>query len=509
MSELFKSYSKIYIAIAGIAILTSVTSGVFLLALNFDGIEFNGDSFVYFSDGKYLLSTVSSHVFPKPAHWPYGYASMLSLACAIGDVSFESARWVNVIFGGLLAIAYCSVLLLVSRIKKISFNQAILVVLAAGILPLGHGFFLKYQMTMMSDMMASFMSVLIMLLCWRWRASDKITDIMIAGIVLGLSVSTRYVSGLMVIPALAVLFCDIDLQRKDFIKRNILATLLFSGSALLAFSPQLYIMLQDTSSPLGNGLLNGWNIRNFFAMTHESIDGRQVAQTPSVLYYFNLPFTMECYTLLGIIFSGLGIKYSIRELPRWFWLSMLVWYLVFYTLLCGIPLQNARIGFSLYIPITIWMSLGLLECMIKWKNYFNKILILTSLIWLVSLFYSIKGIQYFVRAKNELKATAESVVKTVPPDSRIISTSLYAVYNAYPMAIKHSSIYEMSIEEARNLLATDTLVFLVIDEDHFIPQWGNYLPGKCYDWIKSNYNCKVKYKIADYTVYEIRPRFKL
>ncbi|HTB32422.1 MAG TPA: hypothetical protein VK808_10375, partial [Bacteroidia bacterium] len=117
----------------------------------------------------------------------------------------------------------------------------------------------------------------------------------------------------------------------------------------------------------------------------------------------------------------------------------------------------------------------------------------------------------FIKTKNDLKITAESVTKAVPIQSRVISTSLYAVYNAYPMDVEPLSIYQMSITEAEHLFSgnSTTPVFLAIDEDFFIPQWSNYPAGKCFYWIRNHYSCIYKCKIDNYTVYEIKPGNKL
>jgi hypothetical protein len=511
MANVFKLSPKIYLitTIAVISILTAVTGTFFLLVLNFDGIEFNGDSYVYFTNAKHFSTAVSAHGPPMPAYWPYGYPALLSLSFALGDVSFESARWVNVILGGLLGAVLCSILFFISIIKKMSFNQTLLVILSVGLLPLGHGFFLKYQLIIMSDMTALFLDCLVMLLCWWWRASDRLIYIILAGAVLGLSVLTRYVNALMLIPALVVLFCDFDFQQMRSVRSILLTGLLFVGSALLAFAPQLYITLQNTSSSLGNGLLNGWDLKNFYTMTHESMDGHQPAKIPSVLYYFVLPFRWQCFTPFGIILAGLGIKYTFRELPRWIWLSMIIWYLTFYILLCGIPLQNGRIGFPLFLPIVIWMSLGLLESSILWTNRFSKILVVVSLIWCVSFAFSFKAIWDFIKVKNKLKETAQLIAKAIPPESRIVTTSPCAVYQAYPIAIKPFNIYKMSVAETKKLFITEPPMFLAIDEKKFIPQFTHYPPGKSLDWIKSNYSCIFKFNIGDFTVYEIKPHVRL
>jgi hypothetical protein len=493
------------ITIIGIALLTVLTGAIILVVLNFDGIEFNGDSFVYFLNAKHFSSAVFAHTPPKPAYWPYGYPALLSFSFIFGDVSYESARWVNVILGGLLAATFSSVSFFISKLKKLSFDQSFLIIASAGLLPLGHGFFLKYQLTMMSDMTAALLSLLIMFLCWKWRDANKFIYIALAGCLFGLSLLTRYVNALMLLPILVVLFYGINIRDARSIRRNSIAALLFGSLTFITFAPQLYITLQDTSSSLGNSLLNGWNIKNFFTMTHESTDGSQPAKVPSVLYYFLLPFKLQCFTPLGIILMGLGIKYTLRELPKWFWLSMIVWYLVFYILLCGIPLQNGRIGFSLFLPVVLWMALGLLECKISWESQFAKILIVTSLVWAMVFVFSIKAIRDFTKTKDRLKITAEVVAKSVPSGSRIISTSLNAVYNAYPCNVESLSIYTMSIGEAENLFRSNKSVFLAIDEKHFIPQWKNYPAGKCYDWIMNNHSCGIKFDVDTYTVYEVKP----
>lgn len=492
--------------IIGIALLTSLTGILFLLILDFDGIEFNGDSHVYFLNAEHFLSALSIPEFPKSTYWPYGYPALVSLACTIGDLSFETARWVNVIFGGLLALVFCMIAVFIARFNQNSRNDAILLIVSIGILPLGHGLFLKYQLTMMSDMTSAFLNVLTILLCWKSRNTGSLITTALAGFVLGLSLLTRYVNALMLVPALTALLYGNNFGQLISFRKSILPVTLFGIAALITFAPQLYITLQDTSSSLGNGLLNDWSVRNFFSLSHESIDGSQTAKIPSVLYYLLLPFRWQCFTPLGIALLFLGIRYSLRELPGWISFSIVAWYGIHYLLLCGIPLQNSRIGFPLFLPVTVWLSLGILESKISWSNHFGKTAILITVVWLTSLAVSFKAAYDFIRIKNDLKNTAQTVVKNIPSGSRIISTSLFAVYKAYPMKVEPYSIYTLRIKETKRLLDNPRPAFLAIDEKHFIPQWSNYPPGETYRWIKNNYFCRIAFVADDYTVYEIKPK---
>jgi hypothetical protein len=503
----FENYLKTIIA--GIAILTTITGAFFLFTTNFDGIEFNGDSHVYFLNAQHFSYSLAIPDFPKPTYWPYGYPALLSLSFTLGDISFETARWVNVAFGGFLAISFCLVSILIADIKKISNDETLLLVLAAGIFPLGHGLFLKYQLSMMSDMVSAFLNVLTILLCWKGRNTNNLITIALAGLVLGLSVFTRYVNALMLVPACTVLLYGKKIDLLISFQKTLLPLFVFGATALLIFSPQLYITLQDTSSSIENGLLNDWSFKNFISLKHESIDGSQTAKISSIFYYLLLPFRWQSFTPLGVVLATLGIKYSIRELPKWIWVSMFTWYGIHYLLLCGIPLQNSRIGFPLFLPVVLWLSWGILECRILWKNYFPEIVWVITITWLVSLGLSFKATYDFIRSKNDLKNTAAKVIRSIPPGSRVISTSLFAVYKAYPMNVEPLSIYTLPIEEAEKIFRMEKATFLAIDEKRFIPQWDTYPPGKCYRWIKENYSCTVKFVVDDYTIYEVKPKTSL
>lgn len=461
----------------------------------FDGIEFNGDCLVYFQIAKYFRQALSDFVFPKPQYWPYGYPALLSLTFFVGSETYTAAQWINLVAGGATIALLGSMALLIARIKNPDQSKTISFIICAMMLLVARGMMLKYQLLLMSDMMGVFWAMLMMLLLWKWKVSKKLTLLAFAGIALGLDISTRYVYVLMLLPAIVILLSGFSLRRTS------LHLIIFALAVLLTALPQIVITLKDSSSTLGNELLGGWSVKNFFTRAFDSADGHQTATIPSTLYYALLPFRWEDLTPLGLPLAGFGFYFAWYQLPRWISLSLVTWYFSFYILICGIPIQNTRIAFSLYPPVFLFASLGVLWCIQHWqvKYVFAGVIILSA----ISITFSVRYIREFIETRNDLKQTAASVAAAAQKNSQIISTSLYAAYLAYPMGVEPFSIYAMSIEQAQAALSDGKKTILAIDEEKFIPQWSNYPAGKTYWWIRNHKKCTLIMKSGEYVVYEV------
>ncbi len=476
--------------------LFSVVFAVFVNRLiDFDGIDFNGDSYVYFRMAQHFKQAISNAALPSHQHWPYGYPALLSITFFIGE-TFKAAQWINFIAGGGLIAAAGGMALFIARIKNLDQEKTILVVLGAMLLLFGRGIMLKYQLLIMSDMMGAFWAMLLILLIWKWKVSKSPFPLAFAGISIGLAVSTRYVDILMLVPLAIVLLSGFSLRKTFFY------VFIFGFCFLIALLPEILIVHKGTAAGISYDLINDWSFKNLFTRSFESVDGHQTSQLPSILYYAVLPFRWEDFTPVGLVLVILGFYYCIHELPRWVLLSLVLWYLTFYFLLCGIPIQNPRIAFSLYQPLSIFAVLGILWCLRRWNA--KRVMICVLVFTIVSAAFGVRYINKLSTAKNELREAAMKVAAATE-NSRIISTSLYAVYLAYPMKVEPMSIYTLSIAEAEAILADGKKTFLVIDDEKFIPQWSNYPAGKTYWWIRKHYPCIAIRRIGGFTVYEIKP----
>lgn len=465
-------------------------------ALNFDGIDFNGDSHVYFRMAQHFKHALLNFVVPERMHWPYGYPALVSVPLFFGGETFKAAQWINFIAGaGFVAVCGCLVLK-ITQFIQLDHKKTVILIFCSMLMLLGKGTVLKYQLLIMSDMTAMFWAVLMTLFLWRWKVTDRNIFLFTGGILLGIAFSTRPVYLLMVFPLTAILF-------SEFTWRNCRNFVMFSGAGfIIGILPQMIITSSGQTPDVGYELLTGWNPKNFFSLTFESIDGHQSSRIPSFIYYFILPFRFEDYTPFGLILAGYGFYYGVKELPRWVWIYVLLWYLAFYILLCGIPIQNPRIAFSLYPPLLLFISFGILKCFQKWRS--GIVIGGISLCAVVSITFSFRYIQKLVASKNELKQNAEQVATIAGKSSRVISTSLYAVYLAYPSDVNPLSIYALSIPQAEAMLKDETKTFLAIDHGRFDLQWGQYPAGKTYQWIKKHYTCIPVQQVGEYTLYEIK-----
>ncbi len=466
--------------------------------VGFDGIDFNGDCYVYFQMAKYFKQSLSNLILPDHhLHWPYGYPAFLSISFLFFGETFKAAQWINLIAGGALITILGSIALFVARIKVLDSEKTILFVLAAMLMLIGRGIMLKYQLIIMSDMMGAFWAMLTVFLIWKWAISKKRILLLLAGIAFGLAISTRYVYVLVAVPLIVVALSELSLRQLFF------QSLFFILGLLIGVFPEMMIALNGSSHGVNNELLDAWEFKNLFALTLESVSsGQQKSRIPSLVYYAIAPFRWEDFSPLGLIFVCLGFYYAVLELPRWLWLSLLLWYLTFYIFLCGIPIRNPRLAFSLYLPLSIFVSFGVLWCLHYWQT--KRVMWCVILLTFVSIIFSTQHIKKLVESKNELLKTSVEVAILAKENSRIISTSLYAVYHAYPAKIEPKSIYSMSISEAKVLLSDGKKTFLAIDNDKFIPNYGNYPAGKTYLWIRNHYICDETDHSGEFTIYQIK-----
>lgn len=479
------------------ALLAFLTAFGINYALNFDGIDFNGDSHLYFRMAKHFKHALLNFVVPDRMHWPYGYPALVSLPLFFAGETFKAAQWVNFIAGAGFVAVCGSLVLKIAQYIQLEHKKTVLLVFCSMLLLLGKGTILKYQLLIMSDMTAIFWSVLMTLLVWQWKMTHRNVFLFAGGILLGIAFSTRPVYLLMVFPLTAIAF-------SDFTWRNFRNVVMFSGAGfIIGILPQMIITGSGQTPDVGYELLTGWNPKNFFSLTFDSIDGHQSSRIPSFIYYFILPFRFEDYTPFGLVLACYGAYYGLKELPRWVCMYLLLWYLAFYILLCGIPIQNPRIAFSMYPPLLLFMSFGVLKCLQRWRA--SIVITGVMLLAIVSVTFSFRYIKKFVKSKNELKQTAEHVATITEKNSRVISTSLYAVYLAYPSDVTSLSMYALSIPQAETILKDRTKTFLAIDHGRFDTQWGSYPAGKTYYWIKNNYTCIPVQQVGEFTVYEIKP----
>ena len=486
------SSSRLILAFTFITIALAVIVNWYL---DFDGIIFNGDSFVYFQNAKDFKYGLAHLTYPNIEHWPYGYPALLSLLLLVGE-TFRTVQWINFIAGGCLIALTGYMILFLSDLKSIDQKKTILLLSGSMLLLAGRGTLLKYQLLIMSDLTGAFFATASMFLTWKWKISKTNAALAMAAVLLGLAMTTRYVYVLMLVPICVILFQEyLSAKKPTFL-------IVFFSVFLISIIPQLFLILREQPFQQDYSLMNNWSLNNFFALQFESADGHQATTIPNVLYYGAVPFRIEDLSLIGSILVLLGLHFAVRELPRWSWLSLVLWYLSFYILLCGMPIQNPRIAFSLYQPLTLLASFGILRCL----NYFRakQMIIPLLLLFILSVIFSLKHIQKMIIEKNELKRTAEQTAHISGNNSRIISTSLYAVYLAYPMKVEPVSIYTTSVDQVKRMLSDGKRTFLAIDEERFIPQWGNYPAGKTYWWIRDHCRCIPVLKTGGFTIYEVK-----
>lgn len=459
------------------------------IVMPFDGIEFNGDSFRYYLSSMNVYKSIQNFSFPEPAFWPYGFPLLVGILFQFIEPTFLHAQFVPIFTAaGLIILLY-----LILK-NNYNFNSKDKIAAFLSLLSFYFcGFILKYQLAIMADLPALFWSGLLVFFLMKFLNQNKLYLLILISLSTSFAIATRYVYGLLIIPILFS-FWSTDKSMKIFLKLSFYFLVL----TLIFLVPQLILNLKSMDSSFYHPWIQNWNPLYFFVMDRTSVDGHLHVQIPNILFYLLSPFKMSEFNPFGLIIFGFGIFFAFKNKSTVLSQIMIIWYIIFLLFLSGIPIQNPRFALSFYIPI-FFFQFEFFRHILETK-YMKIILIGSVFLLIIKMVFGIGFLRNTINEKNEMYLSGSNFLKSVKPNSLIITWDFYETYFIYFPNQKVETIHGLTKEKAELLFNQYSEVYLIFDEERLHTAWDKMPPEFMYNWLKQNYSFTLiredkKYKV--------------
>lgn len=347
----------------------------------------------------------------------------------------------------------------------------------------------------MSDMPALFWASLAIYFLLIYLEKRQTKFLFLLGFAIVFSMLTRYVYGLSLVVVSIVLLVHHVSFRKFMFEIIFLTLIIF-----LLSIPQLILNLKTLHASLYHPWLQNWNLTNFWITDRTTADGHLYVKVPNLVYYLSSPFRWSDFTPIGFAIFAAGIATSFQAKFSLVSKIMIVWFLVFYLFLCGIPIQNPRFALSLYLPI-FYFHFEFFRYIFASKFRLPAIG-LTILLILFKGFSSGNFLLRSIQEKNVMYSDAKEFLNSVPPNSLIITWDFFEAYHIYFPTQPLETIHKIDKEKAASLFAKYDHVFLILDEDRLQNAWSHLPPDEMYKWIKGNYPFKLILERGKYKVWK-------
>jgi 4-amino-4-deoxy-L-arabinose transferase-like glycosyltransferase len=523
---------------------------IFLLsAFPFDGL-YGQDSYAYYYQAREIWDGLWS--MPPPEwpfvseglyHWPVGYHLHIMAGFLLTGESPTGGRLITLIMAALVPVLVAILTQAVWR--KATRFQAVAAGIIAGIVMLLTGVYSRASLTLMADVPAIFWTTLgICCLLRAWpidastNASTKMDRRRIAwaiccGAALGISILVRYVSALLVAPAILYIISWYwkrgapigGLVRKRFVLP--ISALL---SVLCALVPQAIYTLSQGVRPVDTSGAVIWKLDNFFRTTLSGPDGTATFVHPMAGFYFADPLFQVSAGFLSPLYLpalGLGIVTLVRA-RSWGPLLLLAgWWLIPATFFSGGLYQAHRFIIMYLPPLAILIGIGagialgsLVTAALNPRRPDRVILALFSMALLASLAAGcVQSWRSTYRQASELVSIKDRELNIVEAAQQAVASEHIpgqlkpkAVVFGVSAALYHYTgwqildIYNHDQKEIETFLAGDAPRLVVIPDTSMRTQWAATPSGERWRWLRAHYNLIERGSAGDYKIYLVEAR---
>lgn len=405
----------------------------FAVVLNFNGL-YGQDSHAYYAFSKSLRSYFSEGGALPPFYWPYGYSFSGYLVSFTGLPILESLRLVSI-------VALIGTLL---RTRKLIFElfgkESWLWILLAGFLQI---YFLRSGMVVMSDALATWLSVSALLSVVRFRKTARPDHFVLALVYAGLAVWVRLAAMPLLIVPILVLLVDLWKMLK-WPGKVLLALVGLTGTVTMIGLYSSYLM------ELMAELTTRWSLTYSWAMQVKDADGYMVRTVPNILYVFG-NFGHIGFLSVGIALIPFYRKPSVKM--TWIIIAMLILYLFF---LVGLSTQNYRFLVMSHPLVLVLLFPAFMRCWNwlstrKWQWLFVGAMVL----------FNVAFDWYSFRKTYQWYQLERSIATVVHEELKSDNTPIYAFYvdQAFPSYGIENKVYNFYQADYDNFKSGALVVF--------------------------------------------------
>jgi 4-amino-4-deoxy-L-arabinose transferase-like glycosyltransferase len=512
-----------------------------LWKLPFDGL-YGQDSYAYYYQARELWGGLWGQ--PIPAwpfaseglyHWPVGYHLHLIAGFIFAGENPSGGRFITLLLAALVPLLVAAL----TRAVWIQATrvQAALAGVTAGCVLLLVGVYTRLSLTLMADVPAIFWSTLgIYCLVRAWPPNNTSdlgsrSRLMWAagcGVALGMSVLLRYVSALLLAPALAYLALWYWERREKNPGRRLVqlrVPAVAIGALLCALLPQLVYTLTQPSRLIDTSGAVVWNLGNFLRTTLSGPDGSQTFAHSMARFYLIDPFVEVSFGFLSRYYIPallLGPFTLARQRNLKLTMLLIGWWLVPVVFFSGGLYQAHRFVIMFLPPLVILMGIGgataitaLAGSLRKLKRPPSLVAALVSAAITLSLIAGLvqcwRGTYRQVAELLSIKDRELATIALAQASARQVgnsnATKPKAVVFGLSAALYHYTqwpildIYNHDEREMAGFLSGSGPRLAVVPETSMASQWAGTPSGTRWEWLRANYTLINQGSIGDYTVY--------
>lgn len=361
-----------------------------LAAQPFDGL-YGQDSYAYYDFAGELGSALLNGRAPPPFFWGLGWPAALAATFSVFGQSPAVAQGLAIGMGVLLAPLMYGV----ARLLQPSWTAALI----ASLLMLVGGQALQSSLVVMADVPALFWVLCASCALLLYRRSKRAGWLIAGALAFTLAVCTRWIYGWLALPFLFWLW-----RATPKPKHMIFAVL----AALIVALPQVAHRISSPFPLINADWVAGWSLAHTFQREFTTAEGTLQHPLTNAAFYAQV-VTSEWYFPIWLLpFTVLGI-FALRRGA----VPLLLWVLLPYVFLIGIPNQNLRYLLIMVPPLCLFNGVGLaalphLIKRVQSRPALQYALVSLSLVVALSVMTAsaVRGTAAFITRQEEGKLTA-------------------------------------------------------------------------------------------------------
>lgn len=461
----------------------------------FDGL-YGQDAYAYYDFGGDLLYFLRTFNPPPPFFWSIGYPSLLATGFLIAGTSEWVALSISLLMGALLAPLVYGL--------GLQFKLRPAYAFVAGLLMAISGQAWQSSLVIMSDIPTLFWAVLSAFALWRYIHTNKRRWLLLCALTISFSVLTRWIY--LILPPIYLVTLYMLFKRRIRWFDLSLALII----ALIPAIPQVIYNQINSSPTLDHAWVQGWSPVNMLAKDFVNIDGTFHYETINALFYAYPVYDARYVSPLISLFLILGVSGLIRRKQPAQTCFILLWLILPYLFLAGIPYQNIRFSLIVMPIVTLCIAFGL-EAVATWIKLREKKLrfVSTGLIGILCLagllHTAITGYDYanaFIEKQSGDKAIVTWLEERIPEDATLYTFDITLTLKHYSSANIIELFYESpSSLNQRWFKGRDD--YLLINVWQIENQWDGMIPQDNYHWFRDERGLQELGRFHNFTLFKV------
>lgn len=468
---------------------------IILSVYKFDGF-YGQDSYAYYDYSKSFIDSVNNFSLPPNFYFPVGFYLLTYIfnILTFGNTSIASLC-VSLISNSL--IPPVTFLLSYELIKNyFDERETRLISILSGILLCFSGSFIQAGIVIMSDSPGLFLALTSLYFLIKYSDTNKLIYSVLSFSFLSFSIITRYINVLFIPLFILAIIMQYKSLKKVNYKHLILSLLIASVISL----PQMYYIFKYGISYLrpeeGSGQwTTQWSLLNFFRKDFFIADGSFRYSLMNSIYYAAVIFHPMNFLIFGVFFFT-GTYFIMINWYRSIFLYLILWILIFYIFLAGMPLQVSRYTLVYFPPVAVISSIGFFKMKVIYP--YRKIIFAFLLLILFS--SGMYRINNFIGQKNRDLKVVEYVNNNLKRNSTLFSFFITGTINHYSPKKSLEMYYYNSSRIKEIIDSSGTDVYFIIPENVIINQWRGLTLEQTFNFVKANYN---PVKINEFDIYSV------